>query len=312
MKECMSNFSQMQLAFWSELLSYNHLPKYLPILAEHQIALHLAVRPALWSRLGSIIETAKKLHLQLWLWPLLNWHEGYWVNSYNLDHHVRWVKRLVETFPSITGICLDLETPIHFRGYRGSLQLKQWNQTHSTSTVCHKLNLLTKWIQDQEKQVLSTSLPFNPSRQAKKGCPQPSNANLYSYMLYTSFLRPYLPNPMLDACVFYTAKKILSAFGRTKGAIDLGLTSYGVVNKKIHLANLEQITREVAICKAAGLQRIHIFALDNIAQTLSDWVTMLKNTAPQIPQIPIKPISRLIYRFFTKRLLSESLRVRYL
>jgi hypothetical protein len=305
--ELILGMQKLKLTFWSELLSYNSLPKYLPLLAENQIALNLAVRPALFSRLSAIINLASDLDLELWLWPLLSWRDGYWVNSYNIARHIPWVHKLVNAYPNFTGICLDLESPINFRGFKGRILTKQLNQIVPVESTTQKMHKLIKFLHDQGKKVMLTSLPFNPSHQAAKGCPIIEGADLYSYMFYTSFLRPFLPKQALDYCVYHISKKIFNEFGPSIGSIDLGLTSYGVVNKMIHLADLIQIRDEMNIALAAGITQVHVFALDFITPDLSNWIHTLQNVSPIIPDFPNKSFSKLVYRVFSRRLLSEPL-----
>jgi hypothetical protein len=160
------------------------------------------------------------------------------------------------------------------------------------------------------KIVISTNYPTNPSGRLKKGTPRPRNADLYSYMVYTSLFGLFGNDTSKDNIVAYAGRRILDAHGLDKGCIDLGLTSKGVLPKFLPVTTLERVISEVAVCKYLEFKRIHIFALDEIRLDVKQWMQEIQSIPAKAPPMEIfiqgKDQQGIIYRFFKKFLLNET------
>ena len=100
--------------FWSELLKYNYLKKSIKDLADKKFGINLAVRPALYEKVGEIVKECNEYDVDLVFWPLLSFKQGYWVNSWNFKLQIQWIQKLMDKYSSVDKYTLDLESPINF------------------------------------------------------------------------------------------------------------------------------------------------------------------------------------------------------
>ena len=105
-------------------------------------------------------------------------------------------------------------------------------------------------------------------------------------MVYTSLfsaigLLNFVNEKNFDNLIYYCAKNIINVHGKAKAAIDLGFTSYGVFRSRLNkLLSLERIKKEVELCLGAGMERIRIFAIDDIILNFRSWIEVLKSVQP--------------------------------
>ncbi|MBD3352964.1 MAG: hypothetical protein GF364_15890 [Candidatus Lokiarchaeota archaeon] len=293
--------------FWSELLKLKFLEKSLTDLAEYGFGINLAVRPDLFNRVGTIVKQCNDLDVDLVFWPLLSYNNGYWVNAWNLSLQKRWIQKLMEQYPSVHTYTLDLEAPLNFKGIKGKIKTRKLAEIKHWRKVRQEMNELIDNMHNSGKKIISTNYPTNPSGRRAQGTPRPTNADYYSYMVYTSLFGIFGNDISKDNIVAYTGQKILNTHGPKQGIIDLGLTSGGVLPKFLPVTTKERVVSEVSICKYLGFKRIHIFALDEIRKDIRSWMEELKNTRPKAPPLDENPSKLgLLFRIFRTFLLNES------
>lgn len=299
---------KIEFSFWSELLKPKYVMMALDDLAEYNFGINLAVRPSILDKIVPIAEKCNDYGIDLSLWPLLSYKNGYWVNAWNLALQRKWINKLMETLPSVEKYLLDLEAPLNFKGIKGRIKTRKLAEIRPWRQVRDDMEQMVSKMQNNGKKVISTNYPTNPSGRRKQGTPRPRNADMYSYMVYTSLFALFGNNISKDNVVAYAGKKILDAHGRDKGLIDLGLTSSGVLPKFLPVTTKERILSEVAICKHLGFQRVHIFALDEIRNDVKKWMEEIRDVKSKKPPFSMDPSNLgILFRIFRTFLLSESL-----
>lgn len=272
-----------KLYFWSELLKFEFLKPVIPKLGSYDIGLNLAITPKKLTKVQDIVKDCEKNNVELNLWPLLSIKQGYWVNAYNINVQSKWIDYLLKNFPTIEAYLLDLEKPKNFKGIKGRIMIGKLKEIVPSEMVKEKLNGIVDNIHDHGKKVVSTSYTGFPLGMG----PRPSNADFYSYMVYTSFLKRLSDDITREAIVFYSANKIRKEHGRDKAVIDLGVTYAGVISgglmNILGLLDIEEIAKQIEICLFARLKRIQIFALDNLTKNIDSVLELLANLEPRKP-----------------------------
>lgn len=300
----------IQFSFWSELLKPKYVEMTLPDLAEYGFGINLAVRPSLIGKIANIVEKCNQLDIDLAFWPLLSYRNGYWVNAWNLGIQKKWIRKLMDKYPSVDKYILDLEAPLNFKGVRGMIKTKKLSEVKPWREVRDDMEDLINEMHNCGKNVISTNYPTNPSRRRNQGTPRPRNADMYSYMVYTSLFAIFGNDISKNNVIGYAGRKIMDAHDEKQAIIDLGLTSGGVLPKFLPVTTRERIISEISICKYLGFKRIQIFALDEIRHDITKWMDDIRNATPEKPPIEKNPKDiGLVFRIFRKFLLSESLRL---
>jgi len=273
------------LFFWTEFLDLNILKRIISKLGSYNIGLNLAITPKRLSKITPIVKECEYNNVILNFWPLLSKKQGYWVNAWNLDVQAKWIDYLLKNFPTINDFLLDLEKPINFRGIKGKIMLSKFKKIVPETLVKEKLNSIVDNVHDHNKKVVSTSYGGIPLGLQ----PRPSNADYYSYMVYLSFILRISDINTREDIIFYCAHKIRKAHGKKKAAIDLGLTSAGVLGEGfmnfLGFLDLHELSRQIEICLFAGLKRIQIFSLDNFAQSIEKVLEKITSLKPRKPPL---------------------------
>ncbi len=273
------------LFFWSEFLNLDTLKLIIPKLGSYQVGLNLAITPRRLPRINPIVKLCEENNVILNFWPLLSKKQGYWVNSWNIDVQAKWINYLLSNFPTISAYLLDLEKPINFRGMKGRIMLSKLKKIMPEGKVKEKLNSIVDNIHDHNKLVVSTSYGGIPLGLQ----PRPSNADYYSYMVYLSLILRFSDIYTREDIIFYCANKIRKEHGHDKGAIDLGLTSAGVLGEGfmnfLGLLDLNELSRQIEICLFARLKRIQIFALDNFTNNIDEVMECITHLKPRRPPL---------------------------
>ena len=250
-----------KIYFWSELIRPNLLKPFLEKLGTYKYGLNLAITPKRLEKIDSFIKICEKNDIELNFWPLISKRQGYWINRWNVNVHKKWIHYLLETYPTVSAYLLDLENPINFTGIKGIVANHKLNKTISNEDIKMKLEAIVDDIHDHGKKAISTAyggLPLGLN-------PRPSNADFYSYMVYTSFIKKLSSKETRQDIIYYCAKKINEEHGNEKAAIDLGLTTYGIylrwLSNIFGYLDLSELLDQIAICLYIKLKRIHIFSL---------------------------------------------------
>jgi len=205
------------------------------------------------------------------------------VNAWNLNVQAKWIDHLLENFPTVSSYLLDLEKPINFKGIKGMIMTGKLKKIIPESKIKEKLNNIVEKIHDHGKKAVSTSYGGIPLGLQ----PRPINADVYSYMVYLSFILRISDIPTRRAIIFYVANKIRKEHGQEKGAIDLGATYAGVISagliNALGVLTLNEIIRQIEICLYARLNRIQIFALDNLTKDIDSTLEKLTSVKPTKP-----------------------------
>ena len=144
--------------FWSEFLKFDYLIPIIPKLGSYKIGLNLAITPKKLSRVSSIVKECEKNDVELNFWPLLSRKQGYWVNAWNIDVHIKWIDYLLKNFPTVSSYLLDLEDPIEWiYTVKGIVKIKKLNKLIPVEKVIEKMNSIVDKIHDYNKLAVSTS-----------------------------------------------------------------------------------------------------------------------------------------------------------
>lgn len=293
--------------FWSELLSLEKLNELIPMLGTHEMGLNLAITPLRIQKVKSVVKKCENDGVELNFWPLLSKNKGYWINRWNINIQKEWFEFLLDNFPSVSTYLLDLENPINFKGLKGNIKKYKLKKIISDEEVKKKLDDLVKIVQDHGKKVISTSyggIPLGIN-------PRPSNADWYSYMVYTSLINRVANKETRENIIYYCANKIRTEHGADKAAIDLGLTYHGIINKELinflGLLSMKELKAQISICKHVKLKRIHIFSIDNMSNNLDQWINVIEEAEPKRPPLLVSGKKGLMYRAYRKFLFHKEL-----
>ncbi|MHA1147319.1 MAG: hypothetical protein ACTSR8_03650 [Promethearchaeota archaeon] len=298
-----------KIYFWSELLSFEKLLPVIDKLANYKFGLNLAITPQKFNNVNVIVNECEKSNVELNFWPLLSQKQGYWINRWNINIQYKWFILLLENFPSINSYLLDLEDPINFRGIKGRVMNSKLNKIMPDEIVRQKLENLIDLIHDYDKKVVSTAYGGIPLGMN----PRPSNADYYSYMVYTSFIKRVTNKDTRENIIFYCADKIRKEHGREKAVIDLGITYYGIINKKLMdflgYLSLKELVSQIGICKFAKLKRVHLFSIDNMVKDIDIWLEAIDNAQEKKPPLFFTEKKGFMYRAYKKVLFSKDLSI---
>lgn len=296
-----------KIYFWSELLPFVKLLPIISKLSPYEFGINLAITPQKYKKVEAIVKECEKHKVELNFWPLVSLEQGYWINRWNINIQNKWFKILLDTYPSINSYLLDLERPINFRGMKGKIMNAQLEKIVPDEVVRQKLENLVDLIHDHGKRVVSTAYGGIPLGMN----PRPSNADYYSYMVYTSFIKRVADKDTRENIIFYCANKIRKEHGSEKAAIDLGITYYGIISKKLTdflgYLGLKELASQIGICKFARLQRIHIFSIDNMINDIDRWLKAIGDAEPKKPPLFFSEKKGFMYRAYRKFLFNKDL-----
>ncbi len=298
---------KIKVCFWSELLNPKWLIPCVQKLGSYDIGLNLAVTPQRLAQTKELTKICEKQRIELNIWPLLSKRQGYWVNKWNINIQSKWFARLLNEFPTARAFILDLEKPINFQGIKGFTLKKKLENLVSDNVAREKLEKLVDLLHDHGKKVISTAYGGIPLGMS----PRPSNADIYSYMVYTSFVKRVSSPDTRQNIAYYCAEKIKREHGSEKGAIDLGLTSYGIISKGLTdflgYLDLNEILAQIRVCLYANLERIQIFSLDALPKILDSWLEKISAISPEKPPLMHNEKKGFMYRAYKKVLFSKNL-----
>ncbi len=267
-----------KIYLWSEFLKFEYLIPIIPKLGSYNIGLNLAITPKKLSRVNDVVKECEKNDVELNFWPLLSRSQGYWVNAWNIDVHNKWITFLLKNYPTVSGYLLDLEDPIEWiYTVKGIVKIKKLNKLIPEERVIEKMNSIVDKIHDYNKLAVSTSYGgFSFGAQAR-----PSNADIYSYMVYTSLINIFTNLDTRLNIIHYASDKIRREHGQQKGAIDLGITYAGAVKiklvEKYMTVGVDELLEQIEICLFSKIKRIHLFAIDNITKNIDDTLERISN-----------------------------------
>ncbi|MFX0039959.1 MAG: hypothetical protein ACFFCY_17910 [Promethearchaeota archaeon] len=297
----------LKIYFWSELLRPKLLIPFLEKIGNYNFGLNLAITPNRLKELNHFIKICVKNDVELNFWPLISIKQGYWINKWNIKVFEKWIAYLLENFPNTSAYLLDLENPINFTGVTGIILKRKLNTLISNEDIRFKLEALVDKIHDFGKKVISTTyggIPLGLS-------PRPSNADFYSYMVYSSFIKRISSEETRQNIIYYCANKIRIEHGLQKAAIDLGITTYGIYQRSLSnilgYLDLNEILNQIAICKYLKLSRIHIFSFDNMTIEVDKWLENISNVRPKPPPSSHSMKLGLMYYIYEKLLFKMDL-----
>jgi len=297
----------LKVYFWSELLTFDRLLTLIPRLGTREMGLNLAITPEKARKVNRVVRECDNNDVELNFWPLLSKEKGYWINRWNINLQEKWFGFLLEHFPTISSYLLDLERPINFKGIKGNIQNAKLKKIIPDGLVRRKLEDLVNKIHDHGKKVVSTSYGGIPLGMN----PRPSNADWYSYMVYTSFVNRVANKDTRENIIFHCANKIREEHGQEKAAIDLGLTYHGIINKGLidflGYLSMKELTSQIGICKYAKVNRVHVFSIDSMTKNLNQWFDAIESATPKTPPLLMSGKKGFMYRAYRKILFSKDL-----
>jgi len=297
-----------KIYFWSEFLKFEYLIPIIPKLGSYEVGLNLAITPKKLSRVSNVVKECERNGVELSFWPLLSRKQGYWVNAWNIDIHIKWIDYLLKDYPTVSAYLLDLEDPIEWiYTLKGNVKIKKLNKLIPEDRVMEKMNSIVDNIHDYNKLAVSTSYGiFSFGAQAR-----PSNADIYSYMVYTSLLNLISNKDTRLNIIYYASNKIKKEHGQQKGAIDLGITYAGAVKiklvEKYFTLAVDELIQQIEICLFSKIRRIHLFAIDNITKNIDNTLERISNLKPKKPPLYMNGKKGFTYRIYKKKTYKRNL-----
>lgn len=306
----------LQFRIWSEFEKWDSVKKKLPSLGKLPVTLNLAIPQneietgadfqtgAHFQELVSLLKDAKDHHVSVYLWPLLDKKDGYWLNQWNAKLFTEYVLRLKANLQAadvpFDGVSFDIEL--------NTDKLKEYEALAKKlkfGTLKKKFKAAQNPVQFQEalttiqdlcvllrKEGIKThavTLPFVlddflhashklPLLQHALGLPIPYGyVDDLSVMAYRSVYQVAV-GKMNSKIVYDQAAQSRKYFKTsvTGVSIDVGIigdmgNSPGAPMKLKGFLKPEELRRDVVAARAAGVHHIGIYALDGMDH-IEEWL----------------------------------------
>jgi hypothetical protein len=267
-------------------------PSLLEKLAARRIELLLAVRPWQLPEIASVAERVRAAGVYLGLWPMLGDEHGRWASVRSMVGFIALVDSTLERVPSIDELIIDLEPPHEVlaqwkalrpafptaRGYQEARDalaaaILRWKyprcspaRTLRVTTAVLPLlpfELRGEWIQ-RALGTPATALPVDAH-----------NVMAYS-SLFEGWSRGLVNRTRAERLLSITARAARWRLG-PMAAISLGCTGPGAFGDEPAYRGIDELARDVAIVKRAGIDELALFDLAGVVRrrNIEAWLDAL-------------------------------------
>jgi hypothetical protein len=297
----------VRFSLWSEYSAYKDLIGRLPSFSKQSIGLHLAVTPERFLTEGedlrNLLKFASEMDVEVRLWFLLNHEKGYWLNKWNVEYFLDFVRyclaELRKDKVPFEWLTFDLEPSPDFQSEKSAylknkdqkglvrfLQMK--SEEESLSGAVLKLKNFVEALQLAGFKVHATTHPLvlhdGEDRKLQTALGLPLDGvpwDEVSFMVYRPYFQDLL-GPVNARVVYDYARIIKKKFGE-KGALDLGpVGKFGEVGTPNHYKKPEMLLDDIAAAKAAGISKVHVFSAEGVESEggVERWITKSGKTKP--------------------------------
>lgn len=265
-------------------------------LARREVQLLAAVQPKDAEDVAPLVERARELGLSIGLWPLLEDEAGRWLHPGNAAAFERFIEELLSGLErrglSVDALALDLEPPIAEvkRVTEGRLGAARAWLGRPLDRSAHAR--ITASVRARGVEVVAAVIPavLTPGRasegwQRALGTPIDARYDALSAMLYTSLFEGYsfqlVRREDARALLDHFARRARSRFGE-RASVSLGAVGRGALGDERTYRGPAELTDDVAIARAAGVDDIALFDLAGVLARppIEPWLDALLETSP--------------------------------
>lgn len=296
--------TSLKFRLWSEFENWDSVKKKFPALAKYPVTFHIAIPQneiedanleptARFHELVSLMKEAHDHRIPVFIWPLLDKKDGYWLNQWNAklfsDFVLRLKSRLQTAGASFEGVSMDIELHIEKMKEYGALarklklgslrkKLKADHDPKQFDDALKTIQDLCLKLRAENIRTHAVTLPFvleDFLHKSKKpqyvqrllGLPIPYGyVDDLSVMSYRSVYQVAL-GAMNSRIVHEHAKHSRRYFvkSHTQVSIDVGIVGDMEIPSKLKgFKNPEELRRDVIASRAAGVHHIGVYALDGM------------------------------------------------
>ncbi len=296
---------------YSEHLPYEELTQQdvLSALASRNITLAFAVTERLADGAASVVRACRELGVSVAIWPLLEPSEGRWASGFHARRFVTFARALVadladkRALPS--ELVLDLEPPYDLVAPPRFASLRALAARPREPDATEQFARL---LADARALGLVTTLAAVPMVLADRdtrgfqtllATPALSlSADRVAVMAYTSLAEGYSAGAIhradARALLAVTARATEARLG-ARACLALGTVDRGCLGDERPYRDVAELTDDVAIARAAGVDDLGLFSLCGIMKRppIEPWLDAFVTTAPAVA-LPSTPRARAI------------------
>lgn len=274
----------------------------LALLRSRGIGVRAAVRPDSAATAAELVARCRDAGLSIGLWPMIDDREGRWASAWNGAGFADFTRRLLDALDAAGArpdeLVMDLEPPIGRmrRALRGRLR---WSPPPVDGRAA--LAELAALARDRGLPVVATVLPLaatgRPARAWQRilGTPvaelSPDRVNVMAYTtLLEGYSRRLLRRADAEALLWCWARAVQGEHG-TAAEVSVGCAGVGALGDEAVYRSPAELSRDVAIARAAGVERIALFGLDGVLSRppAEAWLDALLET-PALDEAPPVPM----------------------
>ena len=238
-------------------------PSLLRLLAERDVELAVALFPHHLSEVRRLRDAVERAGVRLVAWPLLPDDLGRWPSGANREPFGEHVEALVRELDGPTTVLFDVEPPIAWtrravNGEAHSRPADHRGRHTSLRPVADRLRAAGHRVQ----AVVPPMVPFGRRWERLLATPVSSlGCSRVEPMAYTSLFEGYSKGTV-DRRV---ARDLLRRLAeRRPPALSLGVVGGGALGDERAYRGVHELTDDVAIARALGVERLSLYALDGI------------------------------------------------
>ncbi|MFH1745784.1 MAG: hypothetical protein ABIG44_01940 [Planctomycetota bacterium] len=299
-----------ELGIWSEFLPLDDIRPHIPVLAEHEAELYLAVSPAdINADLWDFLRAAQSENLTVFLWLQLP-EEGTWLNEDNIKAFTDYARAVLEAAAdaglTLEWLIFDLEPSW---GYAQELRvaaatgdiatLLDLFVTHhdppSFTAATAELCALVDELHARDVRVMVATLPWtiddlfdgDPDLQDIFDTPLAHIPwDRVSVMVYRPFLEDLFGAAFSPAVVTSYARSARAAFGSNVQVAIGNISTPGLLVPPGY-EDPRELQRDLAAVTSAGVSSVSVFSLDGmvIAGGPERWLTVVEE--------PTRPVANM-------------------
>jgi hypothetical protein len=276
---------------WCETLPYDELTGSLGArLQRRGIDLLLAVRPWQLPEIAEVVRALQVAGVFVALWPMLADADGRWASAATHVRYIAFADELVARVPFAGELVIDLEPPFAALA-RWKAGRPTWGASPHPYPLAYPLaraaliSAVDRWR--ATRRVTTAILPFLALElrgqwlQRVLGTPTSGLAVArHSVMAYTSLFegwsRGLVDRARAEALLAACARLMRRRFG-DRAALSLGTVGPGAFGDEPSYRTVDELARDVALARAAGIEEISLFELGGIMRRppIEPWLDAL-------------------------------------
>jgi len=253
----------------------------LATLAARDIELAVAVFPHQVTEAAELARRAARAGVPLVLWPLLPDELGRWPSGANPQAFAVHVDALVAEVPGRPPILFDVEPPIDWtrRALHGHAARRPGDRSARRASL-RPVAMRLRAAGHRVDVVVPPMVPFGERWERLLATPVSDlGAARVEPMAYTSLFEGY-SGGTVDRRVARDLLRRLAAEG--PAALSIGVVGGGALGDERAYRGIDELADDVAIARAAGVERLSLYALDGLLERtpIEPWLDAFTRTAP--------------------------------